>query len=99
MGFIQYVTFMSLMPSAFCIREVLLVHSEVDSYRPLHAALNDTRVVPTWLIIFRAPSSAQLQLTKVKSTMSTAFLGRMSKVLEFGLRERGTGTGAGMVQP
>ena len=47
MGFIQYVTFMGLMPSAFCIREVLLVHLEVDSYRPLHAALNDTRVVPT----------------------------------------------------
>lgn len=41
MGFMQYVTLMSLMPSAFCIREVLLVHLGVDSYRPLHAALND----------------------------------------------------------
>lgn len=91
MGFMQYVTLMSLMPSAFCIREVLLVHLGVDSYRPLHAALNDTRVVPTWLVIGRAPSSAQLQLTKVKSTMGTAFLGCMLKCWSLGSGNGGPG--------
>lgn len=47
----QYVTLMNLMPSAFCVGEVVLVHLGVDFYRPLHVAFNDTRVVPTWLVI------------------------------------------------
>ena len=59
MGFMQYVTLMSLVPSAFCIREVLSRPLRGRFLLTTAAALNDTR-----LVNFRALSSAQLQLTK-----------------------------------